>query len=314
MTSTDALKTLNTEIMAGKGPDILILDGIPEDTYVEKGMLEDLSGILDKVDETDGILKNIRDAYTQEDGSIYCMPVKFGIPMIQGTQKDVDAVTDLKSLADVIEQHQEEYHARRLPLYQTVLPEILLKSLAEVCSPAWVKEDGTLDETAVTEYLEQANRIYQVGKESVKEWNGGEEPQYNEEEYGYLNSGISTSAVTLLRWLCFAGDRRITLSKRTCLGRHCGNRRYFSDQQALERTDRELLPSGTDNWYQCKSSRKKMPLKNLWNFCSARKGSHLERMRAFRSIRRCMKTASIGIWEEQEHPCLMIRVQEKYLP
>ena len=198
VTSTDALKTLNTEIMAGKGPDILILDGIPEDTYVEKGMLEDLSGILDKVDETDGILKNIRDAYTQEDGSIYCMPVKFGIPMIQGTQKDVDAVTDLKSLADVIEQHQEEYHARRLPLYQTVLPEILLKSLAEVCSPAWVKEDGTLDETAVTEYLEQANRIYQVGKESVKEWNGGEEPQYNEEEYGYLNSGISTSAVTLL--------------------------------------------------------------------------------------------------------------------
>ena len=46
VTRTDALKTLNTEIMAGKGPDILILDGISSETYAEQGMLEDLSGIL----------------------------------------------------------------------------------------------------------------------------------------------------------------------------------------------------------------------------------------------------------------------------
>ena len=41
VTRTDALKTLNTEIMAGKGPDILILDGISSETYIEQGMLED---------------------------------------------------------------------------------------------------------------------------------------------------------------------------------------------------------------------------------------------------------------------------------
>ena len=29
------------------------------------------------------------------------------------------------------------------------------------------KEDGTLDEAAVTEYLEQANRIYQTGKTGI---------------------------------------------------------------------------------------------------------------------------------------------------
>ena len=32
VTSTDALKNLNTEIMAGNGPDVLIMDGIPEET------------------------------------------------------------------------------------------------------------------------------------------------------------------------------------------------------------------------------------------------------------------------------------------
>ena len=56
VTRTDALKTLNTEIMAGKGPDILILDGISSETYAEQGMLEDLSGILKEA----GLLDNIR--------------------------------------------------------------------------------------------------------------------------------------------------------------------------------------------------------------------------------------------------------------
>ena len=55
VTRTDALKTLNTEIMAGKGPDILILDGISSETYAEQGMLEDLSGILKEA----GLLDNI---------------------------------------------------------------------------------------------------------------------------------------------------------------------------------------------------------------------------------------------------------------
>ena len=57
VTDTDALKVLNTEIMAGTGPDVLLLDGISEDTYIEKGMLEDLSGVLKDTD----IMSNIKD-------------------------------------------------------------------------------------------------------------------------------------------------------------------------------------------------------------------------------------------------------------
>ena len=49
---------LNTEIMAGTGPDVLLLDGISEDTYIERGMLENLSGVLKDED----ILPNIKDA------------------------------------------------------------------------------------------------------------------------------------------------------------------------------------------------------------------------------------------------------------
>lgn len=169
VTSTDALKNLNTEIMAGNGPDVLIMDGIPEETYIEKGMLADLSDILDATNKEDGLLDNIRSAYQKEDGSQYVMPVRFAIPMIQGNAEDVAAIKDLKTMADIVEKHQSEYSESCIPMtlmfYGT---EAFLKSLADVNAPAWIKEDGTLDEKAVTEYLKEAGRMYQAGKDSME--------------------------------------------------------------------------------------------------------------------------------------------------
>ena len=36
---TDAISSLNTEIMAGNGPDVLLLNGLPWKSYQEKGIL-----------------------------------------------------------------------------------------------------------------------------------------------------------------------------------------------------------------------------------------------------------------------------------
>ena len=46
-------------------------------------------------------------------------------------------------------------------------PEGFLRAFADVNAPAWQKEDGSLNEDAVMEYLEQAGRIYAAGKESM---------------------------------------------------------------------------------------------------------------------------------------------------
>lgn len=170
VTTTDALKTLNTEIMAGKGPDIMILDGIPSDTYIEKGMLEDLSGLFKET----GLLENIETAYTQDDGSIYAMPVQFGIPIILGHSTDTDAITDLKSMADVIENHRDEYGVNENAFYTFSLSsgfgaQMLLGNLADSCSAAWIQEDGTLDEALIKDFLEQAGRIYQAGADGLRE-------------------------------------------------------------------------------------------------------------------------------------------------
>ena len=168
VTNTDALKNLNTEIMAGNGPDVLILDGIPEDTYVEKGMLKDISGILDKVQESDGLLENIRNAYVNEDGSQYVMPAKFAIPLIWGQKADLDAAGDNTSMADMLEKYQSEYSDEIYPVTQVMAgAEGFLRTMADVNEPAWLDEEGNLDEKAVSDYLEQTGRIYRLGQKAA---------------------------------------------------------------------------------------------------------------------------------------------------
>lgn len=203
-TSSDAVKVLNTEIMAGKGPDLLLLDGLPEDTYIEKGLLEDISGLFSEAD----LLDNIKDAYTGEDGKIYAMPVKFAIPLLQGKKEEIDSVTDLTSLADLAEAHKDEYKAFHLFSYSAMKPALLLKCLTDVNMPAWIKEDGTLDSESVASFLEDSNRIYQTSADVVKELIA----EYGEDSFASLSSeysrhdmGIGGSVMSILGGNFLAG-------------------------------------------------------------------------------------------------------------
>lgn len=70
VTLPDAIRTLNTELMAGEGPDILILDGLPADSYVDKGILEDLTDLVEP--DKEKYFYNMISAYNGG-GSIYQM-------------------------------------------------------------------------------------------------------------------------------------------------------------------------------------------------------------------------------------------------
>lgn len=161
VTATDAIKNLNTEIMAGEGPDVMLLDGLLEEDYIEKGMLEDISGIV----ESAGILENIRDVYTEEDGAVYRMPLRFGIPVIAGKAEDVDMVDDLASLKDMVKKHKADFFPGFFSAYKARVPQILLTSLFELSSPSWMKKDGRVDEEKVREFLELTYEIYHADKE-----------------------------------------------------------------------------------------------------------------------------------------------------
>ncbi|MDO4276179.1 MAG: ABC transporter substrate-binding protein [Eubacteriales bacterium] len=154
MRRVDALKTLNTEILAGKGPDVLVLDQMPVKAYMEKGILEDISGIL----KESGILPNIAEAYTQQDGKIYSMPARIRIPIIFGDKLLLEKGTDLGQLSDMIAEVGEGLGSN-----ETVYPYFSDGELSEILIYAysfqWMNEDGTLKEENVRDFIEQLGII-----------------------------------------------------------------------------------------------------------------------------------------------------------
>ncbi len=112
-----------------------------------------------------------------------------------------------------------------------------------------MKEDGTLDEAAVTEYLEQANRIYQTGKTGIDALKAQGFAVYSIGERNMM-SDISASAISVLGGYYKLSVGRLLVSGRTCLSVQCRTGRNESDTQSLERTGTELLYPGTDSGNQ----------------------------------------------------------------
>ena len=83
VTKEDAIKKLNTEIMAGSGPDLLILDDLPMDSYIEKGLLQDLSPLLGSLTGEEALFDNIVDSFRQE-GKVYMVPCDINLPVFLG--------------------------------------------------------------------------------------------------------------------------------------------------------------------------------------------------------------------------------------
>lgn len=164
-TTEDALAALSADILSGTGPDVLILDGIPIDSYVEKGILADIHALIDEVEQTDGIFKNIKDAY-DENGAVYAFPARFYVSLIIGDAGTVAAGTSLNQLADYADSLRGKNQKR---IFAARTEGKFLQELFWADSARWQKEDGSLDEAILKEWLTQAGRLYAVDREMRNE-------------------------------------------------------------------------------------------------------------------------------------------------
>ena len=108
VTREDALKKLNTQLLSGSGPDVIMLDGINIDTYAEKGVLMDLSEIVNEIDQTDGLYRNLIENIQTGD-KMYAVPAKFCIPILLGDETYVSSADDYQSIADMAEKAREAF-------------------------------------------------------------------------------------------------------------------------------------------------------------------------------------------------------------
>lgn len=165
VTLEDALNVLNTNILAKKGPDVLILDGMPLESYIEKGILADLSDVVAEVDKKDGIFANIRES-SKKDGKIYAMPARILLPIIEGDEKVVQAGGSLETLAKYAEKLSKSGAKKSVPLKGA---RTLLRDFYYADSALWLKENGSLDQGALTSYLKNAKIMYDLNPDKKNE-------------------------------------------------------------------------------------------------------------------------------------------------
>ena len=155
----DAIKNLNTKIMSGSAPDLIVLNGLPEQSYKEKGILADLTELEKGLTGENALFPNLVDAF-REDGKIYSLPVRFRIPLVIGDPDTVKGITDLASVADAVEKLRQEHPQGSI--IRQITEEQVLYTLGLSCSGAWIGGDGKLDEAKLTEFLTQAKRVYEA--------------------------------------------------------------------------------------------------------------------------------------------------------
>ena len=183
ITIEDAIRMLNTEILAGSGPDLIRLDGFHLESYLEEDILADLSGVLGQADP---LLEQVTNCYAQ-DGKVCAVPTTFALPAMYGAEKYVSQIHDLDSLVAAAKQAREAN-----PDFERIVngmhPIIMAEQYYDSCSAAWVKTDGTLDAEKLTQFYSAMKELYALDeafRQKYSEWMA----EVTEE----INSGVTTT-------------------------------------------------------------------------------------------------------------------------
>lgn len=186
-TAADRIRALNARILAGDGPDILVLDGLPADSYKEKGILADMSDALAPVKEE--LLDNMLAIYGKEDG-IYMLPFCLEIPMFGVCGSAEGAYASLGTLADYWERGDE-----RAAYFATLPYSYHLALFYYNFQPQFALPGGKVKKEEIEEFLRDVKRIYDAAQASSVGFDGEyadwQYQHYSQKEIGEYFHGIS---------------------------------------------------------------------------------------------------------------------------
>lgn len=164
ITKEDAIRTLATQLLSENGPDILILDSLPNE-YLKKGIFMDLSDVVSPMISDGTLLKNQTNSFLEKDQSLYAVPARFAVPMMQGETSLIDTVHSLSDFAEWSERNQGSYWR---PASEKSARN-LMNVFYPVCFSSFIKEDGTIEKEALQTFLSSYKKIYDLTSNKVIE-------------------------------------------------------------------------------------------------------------------------------------------------
>lgn len=142
---------INTMLMGSEAPDILVLDHLNKDSYVDKGLLLDLSDIIAPMEANGEVLSNITGFYRNEEGKQYIVPMQFGFSFALGRDISAEDMVSMQTLATFLGSRSESYMGPRTAA-----------ELVDLFYPYFCEnmvENKELNREVLTQYLEALKQI-----------------------------------------------------------------------------------------------------------------------------------------------------------
>lgn len=181
-TNSDDIRSLNTELLNGEGPDVLILDRLPVDSYIEKGVLMDMNSLRDELVKDSGMLENIGKALDR-DGKVYGIPARVGLPVMAAKDDTGKALESLEALTSYLNENPDAQ------VLGDTIHTSAAESLLSVMYQDLVKEDGGIDEEKMTQFLDDCLKICENMDTKMLEEAYGYDPEENEDNNVYFSAG-----------------------------------------------------------------------------------------------------------------------------
>ncbi len=116
-TREDCIQAFHTELLAGKGADLIITDFLPVEVYIENGLLADVSGLAEELIKEDLLMANIVEAMKQEEGSsvgkgtnkLWYIPTHMRVPLWIGSKQALQSVESIEELAEASAKAEHPY-------------------------------------------------------------------------------------------------------------------------------------------------------------------------------------------------------------
>lgn len=148
----DYIRALNTELLSGNGPDILVLDDLPVDSLIEKGVLTDMSDIIQPMIDKEELYTDIISNYKTDD-KVYYIPARFIPRLLCGRTLDAENISTLNKLADYMENHTNKTIFGKMTL------EDFINTFAPYITGKILNKDGKIDKDELVSQLKTLKTI-----------------------------------------------------------------------------------------------------------------------------------------------------------
>lgn len=191
----DALKNLNTRLLAGDVPDVIVMDNMDIEQYADKGVLRELDDILQPYLDAGLLYRNIVEGMRMTDREkLYCVPMMVYLPLWLGEEMYLEGEESLEDIIAGMELARQKHPEG--PILYTPYPRDVLLQTMPVCLPAWTEEDGSLDVEELTVYYQAVSRMWEIDSAGFDEagreaWQRNNTAYYEPDDIDMIDIGFN---------------------------------------------------------------------------------------------------------------------------